>query len=184
MRKEDFVALGIADDLAEKAASASAEELKGFVPKARYNEEAQKRKNVEGSYESVKSELDKLKASAGNNEDLQKKIDSLQAELEDKDKKYADEIKEMKMANAIRSAIGSTAQDADLVAGLIDKSKLILSDDDKLTGIDEQIKTIKESKPFLFKDSNDPSVDDNGEVTPPGGKRNTRDQFADWLNQY
>ena len=93
-------------------------------------------------------------------------------------------IKEMKMANAIRSAIGSTAQDADLVAGLIDRSKLILSDDDKLTGIDEQIKTIKESKPFLFKDSNDPSVDDNGEVTPPGGKRNTRDQFADWLNQY
>jgi len=39
----------------------------------------------------------------------------------------------------------------DLVAGLVDKSKLILSEDGKVTGIEEQLKTLKETKSFLFK---------------------------------
>ena len=36
MKKEEFVALGISEELAKKAADASAEELKGFVPKTRF----------------------------------------------------------------------------------------------------------------------------------------------------
>ena len=38
MKKEEFVALGISEELAKKAADASAEELKGFVPKTRFDE--------------------------------------------------------------------------------------------------------------------------------------------------
>ena len=38
MKKEDFVALGISEDLAEKAAEKSAKELKGMVPRDRLNE--------------------------------------------------------------------------------------------------------------------------------------------------
>ena len=37
MRKEDFLKLGLSDELAEKAASASAEELKGYVPKGDFD---------------------------------------------------------------------------------------------------------------------------------------------------
>lgn len=55
------------------------------------------------------------------------------------------------MTNAIKMAIAVTAQDSDIVAGLVDRNKLILSDDGKVTGLEEQLKTIKESKPFLFK---------------------------------
>ena len=55
------------------------------------------------------------------------------------------------MTNAIKMAISASAQDSDLVAGLMDRSKLILGEDGKVTGLDEQIKSLKESKPFLFK---------------------------------
>lgn len=48
-------------------------------------------------------------------------------------------------------AISASAQDSDLVAGLMDRSKLILGEDGKVTGLDEQVKSLKESKPFLFK---------------------------------
>ena len=58
-------------------------------------------------------------------------------------------------------SVAATAQDSDLVAGLVDRSKLILSDDGKITGLEEQLKTIKESKPFLFKQ----------EESKPSGKR-------------
>ena len=48
-------------------------------------------------------------------------------------------------------AISSTAQDSDLVAGLVDRNKLILGEDGKVAGLEEQVKALKESKPFLFK---------------------------------
>ena len=48
-------------------------------------------------------------------------------------------------------AVAASAQDSELVAGLLDRNKLILGDDGKITGLDEQVKALKESKPFLFK---------------------------------
>ena len=48
-------------------------------------------------------------------------------------------------------AISASAQDSDLVAGLVDRKKLILGEDGKVTGLEEQVKSLKESKPFLFK---------------------------------
>ena len=47
MKKEEFVALGISAELAEKAASASAEELKGYVPKSRFDEVNEEKKNFD-----------------------------------------------------------------------------------------------------------------------------------------
>lgn len=61
------------------------------------------------------------------------------------------ELDDLKVTNAIKMAISASAQDSDLVAGLMDRSKLILGEDGKVTGLDEQIKSLKESKPFLFK---------------------------------
>ena len=182
MRKEDFVALGISEELAEKAAEASKEEFKDYIPRTRLNEEIQKKKAAEESYESVKTELEKLKGSAGNNAELQKQITDLQNELKTKETAYANQISEMKMTNAIIAAVSGQAQDADIVAGLLDRSKLVLSDDGKLTGLDEQVKSLVEAKPFLFKPGTTyPEVDDKGEPRRTGGKK-TRDQFADWLN--
>lgn len=42
----------------------------------------------------------------------------------------------------------------DIVASLIDKTKLIVSDDGTVAGLDEQINPLKQSKPFLFKETN------------------------------
>ena len=180
MKKEEFVALGISEELAEKAAEKSAEELKGFVPRDRLNEANQAKTNAEKSLADVKSELEKIKASAGDNEALQQKVKELQDDIKTKEAKHAEEVKEMKMTNAIQAAIGASAQDAGLVAGLLDKSKLLLGDDGKVTGLDEQIKGLRETKPFLFKDSDKyPDVKDGGEVNKTGETK-TRDQFAAW----
>lgn len=151
MKKEDFVALGIAEDLAEKAATASADELKGYVPKNRFEEVNTEKNQLKTAKEDAENQLEQLKQSAGDNAALQQQITDLQNAARQKDADHAAEIKQLRMSNAIRSAIGSSAQDADLVAGLIDQSKLILGDDGKLTGLDEQLKTLKEQKAFLFK---------------------------------
>lgn len=150
MKKEEFVALGISDELAEKAATASAEELKGFVPKSRFDEVNEEKKNLQTAKKKAEDDLEELKKSAGDNEALTKQISDLQDAAKLKDAEYADQIKALKLSNAIRLGI-TDAQDADLVAGLVDQTKLILGDDGKITGLEEQLKVLRESKPFLFK---------------------------------
>lgn len=184
MKKEDFVALGISEDLAGKTAEAVEKAFKDYVPRTRLNEEITKKKNAEDSYNTVKKELDNLKASAGDNEDLKTQIETLKTDLKNKEANHKAEIAEMKMTNAIQAAIGNMAQDVGLVAGLLDKNKLTLSDDGKLTGLEDQIKELKESKPFLFKEGETyPDVHDGGEHGGSGGGGKTRDSFASWLEE-
>ena len=150
MRKEEFVALGIAEDLAEKAATASATELKGYVPKTRFDEVNEEKKALQTAKKQAEDDLEELRKSAGDNEALTKQITDLQNAAKAKDAEYAQQLKALKLGNAIRLGI-TDAQDTDIVAGLVDQSKLILGDDGKVTGLDEQLKAIRESKPFLFK---------------------------------
>lgn len=150
MRKEDFVALGIADDLAEKAATASANELKGYVPKTRFDEVNEEKKTLQTAKKQAEDDLEELRKSAGDNAQLAQQIADLQAAAKQKDTEYAQQLKALRLSNAIRIGI-TDAQDADIVAGLVDQSKLILGDDGKVTGLEEQLKTLRESKPFLFK---------------------------------
>lgn len=151
MTKEEFAALGISEELAEKAAKASAEEIsKGFVPKDRFNEVNEEKKKLQTAKKQAEDDLEALKKTAGDNEALTQQITALQEAAKQKDSEYAAEIKSLKLMNAIRAGI-TDAQDTDLVAGLIDQSKILLGDDGKVTGLDEQIKAVRESKPFLFK---------------------------------
>lgn len=152
MKKEEFVALGISEDLAEKAAAASSEELKGYIPKSRFDEVNEEKKNLQTAKKKAEDDLEELKKTAGDNEALTKQITDLQEAAKQKDTEYAEQIKAMKLMNAIRIGI-TDAQDAELVAGLVDKTKVMLGDDGKVAGLDEQLKAIRESKPFLFKES-------------------------------
>lgn len=81
MNKEQFVALGLTEELATKAATASAEELKGFVPKARFDEVNDAKKQAEKDRDSVGGQLEELKKSAGASEELKTQIEKLQGKI-------------------------------------------------------------------------------------------------------
>lgn len=151
MTQEQFEALGIEKSLAKKAADESKKELEGYVAKETYDTTEQQRKQLETTVNDYKTQLDTLKASAGDNEALKQQIADLQEQNRQKDTEHQNELKTLKLTNAIKMAISSTAQDSDLVAGLVDRNKLILGEDGKVAGLEEQVKALKESKPFLFK---------------------------------
>lgn len=189
MKKEEFIALGIDEKLAEKASEESKKELSGYVPKTRFDEVNEAKKQLETSANDYKTQLETLKASAGDNEALKQQIAELQTQNQQKDAEYQEKLKDLQLTNAIKLAVADSAQDCDLVAGLVDKSKLILGDDGKVTGLDEQMKTLKESKSFLFREEKPQETPKPqpgfkvGAVTTPSqtsgdGKVNMRDAIA------
>lgn len=152
MNKEQFIALGLTEEQATKAAAASQEELKTYIPKHRFDEVNEENKTLKTTVKDNSTQLETLKKSAGDNAELQKQIQTLQDDNKKKDDDYQTQLKDLKITNAIKLAIAGKVHDEDLAASLFDKAKLILSDDGKVTGLDEQLKTLSESKKFLFKE--------------------------------
>jgi hypothetical protein len=152
MTKQEFIALGLTEEQATKAAEASAVELKTYIPKHRFDEVSEENKTLKGTVKDNEIALETLKKSSGDAEALMKQIDTLQGENKTKEDKYQADLKELKLTNAIKLAIAGKVHDEDMAAGLFDKTKLILGDDGKVTGLDDQLKTLQESKKFLFKD--------------------------------
>lgn len=152
MNKEQFIALGLTEELAKKAESESLSELKNYIPKTRFDEVNTAKKQLENDIKDRDKQLEDLKINSGNSEELKKQIETLQEENKNKDIKYQEELQDLKLSNAIKLSISGKVHDEELAAGLFDKSKLILGDDGKVAGIEEQLKAIQESKKFLFKE--------------------------------
>ena len=96
MKKEEIIALGIDAELAQKVADASAEELKGYVPKARFDEVNEAKKKAEEMLGERDGQLDKLKKSAGDNEDLKNQIAELQKTNAATIKQHEAEMKQLR----------------------------------------------------------------------------------------
>lgn len=169
MTQEQFEALGIDRSLAKKAAEESTKELDGYVKKESYDQLDQEKKQLETSVADHKKQLEDLKKTAGDNAALTQQIADFQTQMQQKETEHQKEIKDLKLTSAIKMSIAASAQDGDLVAGLINRDKLILGDDGKITGLDEQVKALKESKPFLFKQEEKPNPKRG--FFPLGGKQ-------------
>ena len=141
--KELLQRLGIAEDKIENATQEFKAFLDGeYVPKSRFNEVIAEKKNLETTVADRDKQLKTLKDSEGDITTLKDKITKLQAENKANALKAEQDLKNLKISTAVQLAIGDTAQDAELVVNLIDKSKLILGEDGKVTGLDEKLKKI------------------------------------------
>ena len=141
----------LSEDIKSKYKDIDLVDSSKYVEKTKFDEVKQAKNQLETDVKDRDTQLETLKKSAGDNATLKQQIEQLQNDNKKKDEEYQAELKDLKLTNAIKLAITDSAQDIDLVTGLIDKSKLILSEDGKVTGLDEQVTGLKESKSFLFK---------------------------------
>ncbi len=151
MTKEQFIALGFTEEQAAKAATASQEELKGYIPKARFDELNEGKKQLEKDLKERDTQLKDLGEKAKGNETLTTQIADLQKANKEAADKFDADMKELKLNTALKLALAGKVQDVDIVAGLLDKTKIELDDSGNVkAGLDEQLKSLKESKAFLF----------------------------------
>ena len=76
MKKEEFVALGISEELAAKAEQASKKELDEYVPKTDLEAANTARASLEKDIKARDKQLEELKKSSGDNEELKKQIET------------------------------------------------------------------------------------------------------------
>lgn len=153
MNKEDLLKLGLTEEQAEKVLSANTEQLKGFIPKARFDEVNNAKKQAEKDLSDRDKQLETLKNSTGDVETLKQTIETLQNENKAAMDKYNAELAEIKLAGAVDTALlGADALNVKAVKALLDMSKIKM-DGDVLLGINEQIESLKkaEDSKMLFK---------------------------------
>ena len=153
MKKEDLMKVqGMTDEMAAEVEKVFAEELKGYIPKTRFDEVNEAKKNAEALVKERDKQLEDVKKASGDNEDLKKQIESLQEQNKTAKADYEAQIKKMQIDNAVSSALKDAgAKNAAAVRALLkDLEKAEIGDDGAVKGLAEQIKALKESDAYLF----------------------------------
>lgn len=88
MKKEDLLKLGLEEEMATEISDLIAEELKGYIPKSRFDEVNEAKKKLEGEMKERDKQLESLSLSAGANEELKAEIQRLQEENKASDKAH------------------------------------------------------------------------------------------------
>ena len=101
MNKDDLLKLGVDDSLVDKLLSYFEVELKEYMPKLQFNELNTSFEKLKEQLNERDQQLERLKTSISDSKSLKAQIESLQNENKEKEVKYTEEIKKLKIENAI-----------------------------------------------------------------------------------
>lgn len=181
MKKEEFIALGLSEELAEQAAAASKKELEGFIPKTRFNEVNDANKELTEQITERDKQLVELGKTAGGNEELKQKITDLEKVNADVKADYESKLNGIKISTALKEKLTGTKY-TDLLIGKIDYNSITIKEDGSISGADEQVKTLRETYKELF----EPDKPTKPNYNPQGGtahKEGIGAQIAEQKNE-
>lgn len=144
-----------------------------IVPKDQYNTLSETNKQLKADVQTRDTQLEELKK-AGSVEDLQKQLKDAQEANKNAQKEYDQKIADMKLDAAIEKALADSTH-PDLIAAQINRSELKLNEDGTIDGLEEQVKTLKETYKDMFKPDKKGKTPANPEGTV---KVITKEQFA------
>jgi exonuclease VII large subunit len=171
--REFLSKLDLGDDVIEKImAEHGKDEANAVKLQKQVNDLSSENNSLKEQVSQSTKQLEELKNSHKDDEDLQSQIQQLQEaniQLENENaEKLAEAKKNFAIDNALRDA---GALETKAVLPFIDLETIKL-DGDKLMGLDEQLKSVKESKGFLFKSEEPkPGVHVTAGGNPESGKQ-------------
>lgn len=118
-----------------------------YIPRAKYTEEV---KDLKSQLKARDEQLEQLKSKATGSDALQKEVERLQAENKETTTQYETKVQQLQLDHALERALSSNkAKNPKAVRALLNLENIKL-DGEKLLGLDDQIKTLKESDAYLF----------------------------------
>lgn len=194
MTKEKLMEWGLTEEQANKVM----EGLNGsFVTKARFNEVNTELSAAKKTIGERDAQLETLKKASGDTQALQDQITQLQADNKKKDEDHANELKALKISNAVDMALtGAKAKNNTAVKALMADflAKAELADDGTVKGLGDEIKKLVDGQDtaFLF-DTKAPDKKFKGAKpgeksdTPPAGddpSKMTYDELCQYLEAH
>lgn len=123
-----------------------------WVPKTTFNELNEKHKLADKQNKELSGQLATLKEKAGLADDYKVQIDKLTESQKAEKENFDKQLAELKNGYALDDALrGAKARNIKALKGMLDMSK-ITYDGDKVLGLDDQIKALKESDAYLFEE--------------------------------
>ena len=145
----------------------------------RYNKLQEQKKQLEEASKNYEKQLKELSKNNADNEELKKQLEQLQLSNKELETKHAEEMNKLQFDFALDKGLSSVkAKDINDIKMFIDIEKLKYQDG-KIEGLEEQIKSLEETKSYLF-DTEQQQVPPGTGFNPTGGNVNTgitKEQF-------
>lgn len=194
MTLESLTAAGISQEQAQEILNAHKASISGnFIPKARFDEVNNQLSSANNQIKERDTQIAGLKKFEGDATAFQQKITELENANKAKDAEMAAALLKERKQSAMRLQLNGKAHDVDMVLNQIDIEKVTFDKDGNLSGFEEQLKPLKESKKFLFVEETEPKPNPLAGMkifgtTPPDGgtppeKIDTPDAFGKALAQ-
>ena len=155
-----------------------------YVTKAKYSQLENDLENTKISLNTANTTKADLKKNNGDNADLQTKIANYESEKANLEKAHKETTEKLIKESAIKDALyNEKAKHPELLLGKFDLSKILLDEKGEkvVSGIEDQIKTNKETYKDLFG-----SIEQDGQqqpyhYTPAGGNQNNNTGATDFV---
>ena len=142
MKREELEALGLSKEQIDKIMAQNGQDIENAKNNAAAAEKL-RADTLQGQLDTLKNDLTTAQNEAITAKDFKAKLEAADAK-----------IKAFEKSTAVRGVVAKhNPRDTDLVLRLLDDSKIIRAEDGTITGVDEQIKALKENNGYLFTDT-------------------------------
>lgn len=153
MKREDLKAMGLTDEQVNIIMTQNGQDIENAKQNAAATEKA-RADGLQNQLDTLTTDLENARKDAGNLKDMQNKLDAANAK-----------VKAFQRSTAIHDDLAQyKPRDVKVLAKLLDNDKITIAEDGTISGLKEQVESLKQTNAYLFADA-----PDNQGGTPPGG---------------
>lgn len=149
MKREKLKSLGLNDDQINEVMSLNGADIE--KAKSNVDQVTEENKTLKEQMASRDKDLKKLQDQVKDNEDLSNQFKDLQKKYKTDTQALNEKVETVKLNSAVDQVLSANkVRNNKAIKALLNNDEIKFGEDGKLTGLDDQIKNLKKSDPYLF----------------------------------
>ena len=160
MKRKFLEDLGLEKEAIDKIMAENGADIE--AEKAKTTEANTKLEDATKQLEEANNTIKDLKKNNADNEALQTKVKEYEDNMKTQKAEFDTKVRNLTLDAAIEKALSvAKAKHTDLLSSKIERDKLVINDDNTITGLDEQLNSLKENYKDLFEATVQGNTPDN-----------------------